>query len=100
MKTIFYFFVVAATFLTIQTQQASAAMTPLAVSIAPPVQFPPSNWDIVGLRLNALWGKHRDVRGIDLGLLANQTTGKFTGIAVAGGANITGGDTTALGLQL
>ena len=36
-----------------------------------------------------LWGRHRDVYGIDLGLIANQTKKDFVGVGIAGGVNWT-----------
>ena len=77
-----------------------AATTPLGVGIVPPIQFPASDWDIAGLRVSGLWGKAREVHAIDLGVVGNMTTGSFAGLAVAGGFNHTGGNTTILGLQL
>lgn len=77
-----------------------AAVSPLGVSIAGPAQFPPNDFDIMGARISLLYGKNRDVSGIDLGLLGNITTGKFTGAAVSGLFNNTRGQSTILGLQL
>lgn len=79
---------------------ADAALSPLSVSIVPPVQFPPANFSVTGARLSALYGRHRDLYGIDVGVLGNITEQRFVGIAVAGLFNMTHGETTALGLQL
>lgn len=75
-----------------------AAASPLAVTIFPPVQFPPSDFDITGLRVG-LVGKHRNVYGFDFGL-ANVTTGDFVGLGVGAAMNLSYGDVTAIGLQL
>jgi len=72
----------------------------LSVAIAPPVQFPPGDFSITGLRLSALWGRHRDVYGVDLGVIGNVTDQDFVGIGVSGIFNRTTGTTTILGLQL
>lgn len=80
-------------------QQARAFNTPLSVSALPPVQFPSSEYSVTGLRASALWGHHRDVYGLDLGLLGNITDQRFTGLAVSGLFNQTYGDTTILLLQ-
>lgn len=77
-----------------------AAVTPVSVSIFPPVQFPPEDFSITGLRASFLWGKHRDLYGLDFGVLGNITEQSFVGIGLAGVTNITHGSTTILGLQL
>ncbi|WP_413561219.1 LA_2272 family surface repeat-containing protein [Bdellovibrio sp. HCB209] len=82
------------------TSTSQAAFTPLGVSIAPPVQFPPRDFSITGVRLNVLWGHHRDVYGFDLGVLGNITDQDFVGVGLAGGFNATYGSTTIIGLQL
>ena len=80
--------------------QAEAAITPLSVGIAPPVQFPTEEFTVTGLRISALWGHHRDLYGIDVGGIGNITNQTFTGMAISGIFNMTHGTTTILGLQL
>lgn len=75
-------------------------MTPLSVAIAPPVQFPPADYSVTGVRLSALWGKHRDLYGLDVGVLGNITEQDFVGIGVSGIFNNTRGSTTILGAQI
>lgn len=77
-----------------------AAVTPLSVGIVPPVQFPPADFMVAGIRVSALWGHHRDMYGLDLGLLGNITDQTFTGVAASGIFNYTQGETNILGLQL
>lgn len=77
----------------------AAFVSPLSVNIAPPVQFPPSDFNVIGVRASVLWGRHRDVAGIDVGLLGNITDQSFTGLSVSGLFNYTKGSTRALGLQ-
>jgi len=79
---------------------AQAAVSPVSVSVVPPVQFPPSDYNIAGARISALYGNHRDVRGIDIGVLGNITQQTFTGLAVSGLFNLTKGQTTILGAQI
>ena len=79
--------------------QAHAFFSPLSVSVIPPVQFPPSDFSITGVRASILWGRHRDIYGLDLGVLGNVTEQDFVGIGVAGLVNVTQGTTTILGLQ-
>ena len=80
------------------SSSAMAATSPLSVNIAPPVQFPPSDYNVTGLRAGVV-GHHRSVYGIDIGAIGNITDQEFVGIAVSGVFNITRGNTTALGLQ-
>jgi len=79
---------------------ARAAVTPVSIAIVPPIQFPPDDFTITGLRASLLWGRHRHVYGVDIGLLGNITELDFVGIGVSGLANYTKGSTTILGLQL
>ncbi len=78
---------------------ASAAMSPLAFSIVPPVQFPAKDFSVTGLRASALWGNHKNVYGLDLGLIGNMTEGQMTGISASGIFNLNKGQTTAVLLQ-
>ncbi len=78
---------------------AHAAVSPVALAIIPPVQFPPSDFGVTGLRVSVLYGHHRDVYGFDFGLLGNVTDQRFVGLAVAGGTNIHYGMTTIVGLE-
>lgn len=91
------FFFVAAIF---SFNSAQAAISPVSVSIVPPVQFPPSDFSVTGARASVLWGHHRDVYGFDFGLIGNITDQDFTGLAVSGVFNNTRGTTLIPGLQL
>lgn len=62
----------------------SAGILPLAIGIIPPLQMPPEAWDIVGIRLNLLAGRHNNVAILDIGTLANLALGEVIGIEVAG----------------
>jgi hypothetical protein len=77
-----------------------AAVTPLSFGIVPPIQFPSSEYSITGLRISALWGEHRDIYGLDFGVIGNITTQTFVGTAISGLFNITRNSTTIVGLQL
>lgn len=79
---------------------AVAAMSPVSIAIVPPVQFPADDYDITGLRTSVIYGKHRDVYGLDLALGGNVTTGKFVGISVSGLFNYKMGSSTVTGLEL
>ena len=62
----------------------SAGLSPLAVSIVPPAQFPAEDWDVCGLRLNLFVGRHRDVSFVDVGVLGNVADGNLSGLEFAG----------------
>ncbi len=79
---------------------AYAAFSPIAVSVLPAVQFPPSDFDITGVRLSVLAGKQRSVYGLDFAGVGNITDLDFVGLGVSGIFNWTNGTTNVLGLQL
>jgi hypothetical protein len=79
--------------------RANAFVSPLGVSIIPPVQFPGEEFTITGARLSLLWGHHRDVYGLDFGVLGNVSEVSFTGLALSGVFNLTHGTTHVIGLQ-
>lgn len=85
--------------LVLVSSTAHAALSPLALSILPPVEFPPPTFDVAGARLSILWGEQRAVYGIDLGGIGNISDVSFTGIALAGGFNYNKGSATVIGLQ-
>ena len=43
--------------------------TPFMLAIFDPVQVPPSDWDVAGLRLSILYGKCNVLKGLDIGLV-------------------------------
>jgi hypothetical protein len=79
--------------------EASAAVSPVALSILAPVQLPPESFSVAGARVSALWGDHRDVWGLDVGAIGNITDNSFAGIAVSGVFNYNRGMATVVGLQ-
>lgn len=81
------------------TAAHAAPISPLGVSIIPPVQFPPGDFYITGARLNVIWGKHRRVYGLDVGGIGNITEQAMAGIQVAGGFNLNQGTVVGVGLQ-
>lgn len=84
----------------VPSSETFAAITPVSISIIPPVQFPPEDFSITGVRASVLWGRHRDLYGLDFGLIGNVTEQSFVGLGVSGVFNYTKGSTTILGLQL
>lgn len=75
---------------------AQAGVTPIAISVFSPAQFPPSDFTVTGARASLLWGDHRDLYGFDIGGIGNITEHGFGGIAVSGIFNITRGQTTGI----
>ena len=60
-------------------------VTPLELCLAAPIQLPPSNWSVYGLRCSLFYGESFDVYGIDLGLVgynANRMAGLQLAAAV------------------
>lgn len=62
----------------------SGGIAPLAISIVPPAQIPPADFDIYGVRINVFVGRHRNVAFVDAGILGNIVDGNMTGIELAG----------------
>lgn len=83
---------------TLVGQPAHSATSPLALTTVAPIQFPPSDFNVTGVRAG-LMGHHRNVYGFDFAALGNITDQTFVGLAVSGIFNMTRGNTTALGLQ-
>jgi hypothetical protein len=86
----------------IGASSARAALSPVAIAIVapvPPIEFPTEDVTITGVRVSALWGSHRSIYGIDLGVIGNITKQDFAGIGVSGIFNYTDGQTTIVGLQ-
>ncbi len=76
-----------------------AAVSPIGVSLVPPIEFPPEHYTVALLRLSALWGRNRHVYGLDIGGLGNVTEGKFVGSALAGVFNLNRGRSDIIGFQ-
>ncbi len=68
-------------------------------AIFPPIQYPQEEATIKGGRASVGWGKHKNVYGLDLGLVGNVTTGKFIGMAMSGIFNETRGNTYIVFMQ-
>lgn len=61
--------------------EESAPLSPVMLSLVNPVQLPPDDWDVGGMRLNILYGKSRNVYGLDVGFV-NHTTGREIGLDI------------------
>ena len=62
----------------------AAGILPFALGIFPAVELPAQDWDVALFRLNLFVGRHRDVYGLDVGAIGNETTGEFVGVQAAG----------------
>jgi len=82
------------------SSHAEAMLSPLSLNIVPPIEFPPADFDVTGLRASVLWGNQRSVYGFDFGLVGNMTNINMVGIAISGGFNMNYGSVTAIGTQL
>ena len=68
----------------------SAGVVHFAISLLPSLETPSEDWSVHGARLNILAGRHRDVAGLDIGILGNITTEDFDGVQLAAGWNSIG----------
>lgn len=71
-------------------------ITRIQLSLWNPIQTTPENEDVLGFRLNLLYGENRDLSGFDLGIV-NSLTGNMAGLQ-AGLFNIDRGE--MLGVQI
>ena len=62
----------------------AAGILPFALGIFPTVEIPSHDWDVAFFRLNLFVGRHRDVYGLDVGAIGNETTGECVGVQTAG----------------
>ena len=47
----------------------SRRVTPLMISVVDPVQIPQYTWDVMGLRINLIYGSCHTMTGLDIGLV-------------------------------
>lgn len=59
-------------------------ISPLGIGILPAVELPSQDWDVALVRLNVFVGRHREVYGLDAGVIGNETVGEFVGVQAAG----------------
>lgn len=62
--------------------------TPLCVSLITPVELPPGDWAVRGLRVSLLYGRCNRLKGVDVGLL-NDVRETLDGLQI-GGVNTVG----------
>jgi hypothetical protein len=60
--------------------RAQTAERPIQISLVNPVQIYDEDTSIRGLRVNILYGRNRDMKGVDIGFIAGHTTGDGKGV--------------------
>ena len=95
----------------VDSSDASDGFTVFQYSIFSPIQLFPENYDVYGLRINALYGENRSIYGVDLGMysalsqdmygfqlagVACSRDGDAFGVSVASIANMSIGDDAGL----
>lgn len=80
-----------------QSQGDDRAYTPFMLSLVTPLQVPPRDFNVGGLRINAIYGECHDFDGFDISALAGRATGHANGFQASLLANIVDGD--GFGLQ-
>ena len=69
---------------------AERGAVPFALAVVPALETPGPDRDVVGLRINLLAGRHRNVSFLDVGLLADIVDMEAYGVTAAGLWNSTG----------
>ena len=62
--------------------ESDAAVWPVGVYILSPVQFPPDEAFVRGMRLGLFYGRNEDMSGVDLGPGVSHTTGNLLGLSL------------------
>jgi len=84
--------------LTVSAKTVSAKdtpMTPVMISLMTPAQAPSPEWDVAGLRIDLLYGRCQNLKGIDIGLV-NHTVENEVGLDVGVLVNYVEKDFTGL----
>jgi len=79
---------------------SSMAFSVLGQGFFPGTQYPDEDSSVYGLRLSPGLAVHKEMIGLDLGVVGNITSSRFIGLSMAGGFNATNGTTTVIGMQL
>ena len=78
--------------------QGNAGYSPFMLSIVNPIQVPPSDFYVGGLKLNLIYGQCHDFTGLDIGLFS-YCSGNTEGLHI-GGVTAIGGDGTGIMINL
>jgi hypothetical protein len=73
----------------------SVGTTPFMLSLATPLQVPPADWDVKGLRLSLIYGECVNFDGLDIGLFG-WATGHGNGLFINGLATVIDGNSAGL----
>lgn len=71
------------------TAEPAATVSPIQVALFSPTELPSPDTDIRGLRLSFIYGRCRNLSGIDLGI-ANHCRGRLAGFELGGFSMVTG----------
>ena len=82
----------------VQLRPITEPYSHLGLSLLPAVETPSPSEGVKGLRLNLLVGCHRELRGLDIGVIGNEVTGTVNALQIAGIYNWVG-DPADSGLQ-
>ena len=82
----------------VEQMSPSEGEFPCAFSIVPILEWPSQGCDVWLLRFNLLVGRHRTVKGFDLGVLGNRVAGESAGLQLAGIWNDCGYSIGSLGV--
>lgn len=89
-------FAVSAQTASLQTASSDRPYTPFMLSIVTPLQVPTSDFDVGGLRINAIYGECQHFDGLDISTVG-YARGHANGLQLALLANVVDGD--GMGLQ-
>ncbi len=79
-------------------QENTARFSPFMLSIINPIQVPPADFDIGGLKLNIIYGESHGMTGLDVGLFS-QNTGDVNALHI-NGVSVVGGNGNGLMISL
>ena len=78
--------------------QPSGGIYPFAFSIIPALEWPSADCDVNIFRFNLLVGRHRTVKGVDIGILGSCIDGETAGLQLSGVWNDCGTSVGSIGL--
>ena len=78
-----------------ETDPTAVAWTPAMLSLATPLQVPSADWDVMGLRLNLIYGECVNFDGLDISVVG-RAKGHANGIQLALIANVVDGSSMSL----
>ncbi len=82
----------------ISAQEEGARFSPFMLSFVNPIQVPPADFDIGGLKLNLIYGESHGMIGLDIGLFS-QNTGDVRALHI-NGVSVVGGNGRGLMISL